>query len=114
MDVDIDARVWDLRGLREFGVTGLAGDTRARGALYIDWSGDGLELTFNGRGAGKSAAFEDVVVTGPYDSTVNLRMDPSGLVVSGEADASEMEVQGIQLAHVQAPWEVADSYEIFS
>ncbi|MCB9766175.1 MAG: translocation/assembly module TamB domain-containing protein [Alphaproteobacteria bacterium] len=105
VDLDLDARVWRLAGLSEVGVDNLSGDATADGRLYVDWSGEQVEVTFKGDVQGGALAYEEIFEAGAFSSPVDMRFY-GGTTVSGELEVADVLAYGVDLAQLRGLWAV--------
>lgn len=107
-DLDLDAEVWDLSGLEEFGAVGLSGAALSTGRLEADWSTEDVQVTYDGRVDGSGVGYEDYVTLGRYSGPVYVEVDGLRVhAVGEEAEIEEIDASGVTLAYASGSW-VAD------
>ncbi len=107
IDVDVEAEIWDLSGLSEFGAEGLHGAADAQGRFTADWSSEPLTASFDGDLLAREAAYEDQVSVQRYVGPVHFRYDEESTAVWAEdAELTEIDASGVTLALATGNWEV--------
>ncbi|MCB9793096.1 MAG: translocation/assembly module TamB domain-containing protein [Alphaproteobacteria bacterium] len=105
IDLYLVANIRDLGGLEEFGASNLEGDGVARGRLWVDWSGEVAEVTFEGSAKGGALGYVDVFTAGEWETPVNMRWD-GDTWVQGEASLSSVDAYGVNTQLLRGPWTV--------
>ncbi|MCP4806480.1 MAG: hypothetical protein GY884_14155 [Proteobacteria bacterium] len=107
-DLAVDADIWDVSGLREFGADGLSGSANAEGRVVADWSREDVQVDLDAYLLGRRLGYEDYAVIGTYRGPIRVEVDGSDVFAKGvEAELGELDASGVTLAYVTGDWEAS-------
>ena len=106
LDLDIVAKVWDARGLEDFGAPGVKGSATMPARVQADWSvSDNVTTDVNGTLSGERLGYEDYVVMDSYEGPISVTVDATGTEVFGsDALLTGLDASGVLLGAAEGYW----------
>ncbi len=102
--LDVRAEVRDLLGLEVFGVQDIGGVADGRGQLQIDWSGEEVEILFDGRARSHQVDVMGIVRIEGFQGPVHTGVYGTRVEASGRGDASGIDASGALVDRVAVSW----------